>query len=80
MRDIVKQEFPQSEFASSNCSFGATRMNAASIAAGAVAHLSGERTPDPKGPREVFAVDISASKLSRDPEPMLSVRVRKLEP
>lgn len=84
----LPKDHEQSELVGSDCTFGATRLDARAIAKGAAAQLSGNvsivagDTDDVPGKKltQRFVVDISASKLSRDPESMLSVRVRRREP
>jgi hypothetical protein len=65
----------------SGCSYGATRIRASALkAGGGVAQLTGRLPPEGEGKAKVespFAIDISAVKVARDPEPVISVRVRK---
>jgi hypothetical protein len=68
-------------FPSSNCSFGATRIDRAVIKTGAVAHLRGNlpKVGEGKSARiSQFSLDVTVGKLTRDPEPMLSVRLREI--
>jgi hypothetical protein len=70
------------EFVSSDCSFGATRINAAAIRSGGAAQLRGSLPAVGEGKQKViprFVIDGSLAKLARDPEPVLSVRVRLLD-
>lgn len=63
-------------FSSSSCSFGMARLDGS---AGAVAQLRGSLPTRGTGKDKVtprFLVDASVSKLARDKEPMLAVRVR----
>ena len=76
-----KDSGPSSASTSSSCSYGAARIRASALkAGGGSAQLTG-RLPavgEGKERREPqFVVDISAVKLARDPEPIISVRVRK---
>jgi hypothetical protein len=59
----------------SGCSHGAVRISASLLKLGAVVQLRG----DQEHPEGKFVVDVSAAKLSRDPEAMLSVRLRRTE-
>jgi hypothetical protein len=63
---------------SSECTYGATKIRADGVKNGGVAQLVGTRsaTEDPTA-RATFFVDASVMKTSRDPEPVLSVRVRQ---
>ncbi len=66
-------------FAHSDCTFGATRIAGQRAKTGAVAQLRGELPPVGEGESRVvprFIVDATLAKLSRDPEPILSVRIR----
>jgi hypothetical protein len=68
---------------SSECTFGATRLSASAAHKGTFAQLRGSRPAiGERASRLVlpFIVDSSLTKLKRDPEPVLSVRVRTLEP
>ena len=70
------------DFVSSGCTFGAARLPSSAAKAGALAHLNGTLPPVGEGKSKVtprFVVDGSLAKLSRDPEPVLSVRVRRIE-
>jgi hypothetical protein len=67
--------------ASSACTYGATVLNAKAIKSGGIAQLAAVR-PE-KGPHEAnssftFFVDASIVKTSRDPEPVLAVRIRRV--
>lgn len=66
--------------ATSSCSFGATQIDAAIVkTGGGIAQLNGSLPAIGEGKDKVvprFTVDISAMKLSRDPEPEITVRVR----
>lgn len=67
------------QFTSSDCTFGAVRLAGKRASTGTIAQLRGELPPigtgkDKRVPH--FIIDASLSKLSRDPEPTLSVRVR----
>lgn len=68
-------------FTSSSCTFGAVRVRAASLkAGGGSAQLSGQLPAVGEGKARVeptFVIDVSVVKVSRDPEPVVSVRVRK---
>ena len=66
-------------FVSSDCSFAGVRIDARKPELGAIAQM-GINIPPPKGdkgPPAHFVVDASISKVSRDPEPKLSVRIRQ---
>ena len=70
------------DLVSSDCAFGAARLSASAVKAGSLAQLRGSLPPVGEGKAKVvphFVVDGSMAKLSRDPEPMLAVRVRRLE-
>lgn len=70
------------DFVSSGCSFGAVRLSTSASKAGALAQLQGALPPVGEGKSKVvprFVVDGSLAKLSRDPEPVLAVRVRMVE-
>lgn len=66
-------------FLGSDCTFGLTRLTTNAPAAGTIAQLSGNLPPRGEGKSKVsphFTIDASVSRLSRDPEPMLAVRIR----
>ncbi len=70
------------DFVSSDCTFGAVRIAASAAKAGSLAQLRGSLPPVGEGKAKVtpqFVVDGSLAKLSRDPEPVLAVRVRLLD-
>lgn len=64
----------------SSCNYGATRISASTVKnGGGIAQLNGSLPAVGQGKDKVvprFTVDISALKLSRDPEPEITVRVR----
>lgn len=65
---------------SSSCTFGAVRVLAASLKGGGSAQLTGRLPAVGEGKSRTepqFIIDVTALKLSRDPEPVLSVRFRK---
>jgi hypothetical protein len=67
---------------SSECTFGAVRLIASQISSGGVAQLRGQLPAVGEGKSKViprFSIDLSIAKLGRDPEPILSVRVRETE-
>jgi hypothetical protein len=69
-------------FVSSDCAFGATRLHAQEAKNGTFAQITGSLPAVGEGKSKViprFAIDSSLAKLARDPEPVLSVRVRVLE-
>jgi hypothetical protein len=68
-------EMPTFPGAFSNCSHGAVRIQAPRLRTGGVAQLRGAD----ERPKTMFIVDVSAAKLSRDPEPFLSLRIRRGE-
>ena len=64
---------------SSDCTFGAVRLPVSAAKVGTLVRLHGSLPAIGEGKAEVtprFVVDGSLAKLSRDPEPVLSVRVR----
>jgi hypothetical protein len=64
------------------CSFGAARIGTKLAKVGAIAQLRGFLPPVGQGKEKVipqFLVDGSFARLTRDPEPMLAVRVRLVE-
>jgi hypothetical protein len=66
-------------FVSSECAFGAVRIDARAPDKGAAGQLVGSLPPKGEGKDKViprFAVDVSLSRVARDPEPTLAVRVR----
>jgi len=68
---------------SSDCSFGAVRILGAQLKNGGVAQLRGTLPPVGEGKAKVyprFSIDLTVAKVGRDPEPILSVRVRETEP
>ena len=70
------------DFVSSDCTYGAVRLSASAAKKGAFAQLHGALPPVGEGKAKVvprFVVDGSLAKLSRDPEPVLAVRVRLFE-
>jgi len=67
---------------SDGCPYAAARIDARDPAAGSFAQLSGNLPPKGAGKEKVvprFIVDVSLSRVARDPEPMLAVRVRVTE-
>jgi hypothetical protein len=65
------------------CGYAGGRLDARNPQAGATAQLIGTLAAQGKGKDKVvprFAVDASLSRVDRDPEPLLAVRVRMLEP
>jgi hypothetical protein len=67
---------------SDGCPYAMAHLDLSATKTGAVAQLTGNLPTRGKGKDAVtpkFIVDASLSKLSRDPEPMLSVRVRMRE-
>ena len=71
-------------FVSSECGFGAVRLMPSAAKTGTLAQLRGTLPHAPSGRGEPkvtpeFLVDASLAKLSRDPEPVLSVRFRMVE-
>lgn len=67
---------------SDGCPYAMARLDASAAKSGAIAQLTGALPTRGKGKDAVtpkFVVDASLSKLSRDPEPVLSVRVRMRE-
>jgi hypothetical protein len=70
------------DFVSSGCTFGAVRLSLATAKAGSLAQLHGTLPPVGEGKSKVvpqFVVDSTLAKFSRDPEPVLSVRVRLID-
>ena len=70
------------EFISSSCAYGAARLSTRMAKVGGVAQLSGTLPPVGEGKAKVFprfVIDASLVKVARDPEPVLSVRIRVLE-
>lgn len=69
-------------FVSSECGWGSVRLAVASAKAGVVAQLGGTLPPVGEGKDKTtprFAVNASLAKVARDPEPVLAVRVRRLD-
>jgi hypothetical protein len=68
----------------SGCTYGATRIHASALkAGGGSAQLTGRLPAEGEGKTRVepaFIIDISAVKVARDPEPVISVRVRRAGP
>lgn len=66
---------------SSTCNYGAARIRASALkSGGGAAQLIGRLPAEGEGKSRVepqFVVDISAIKVGRDPEPVISVRMRK---
>lgn len=65
------------------CPFAGARLDGRKPAAGTVAQLTGNLPARGKGKERVvprFIVDASLSRVARDPEPILAVRVRLAEP
>jgi hypothetical protein len=61
------------------CDFAIARLDPHAAPAGSIAQIFGTLPAEGKGKSRVvphFLVDASLAKLSRDPEPILSVRVR----
>jgi len=70
------------DFITSECTFGAARLPSSAAKTGTLAQLQGTLPPDGEDKSKVtprFVVDGSLAKLSRDPEPVLSVRIRRIE-
>lgn len=71
-------------FVSSDCAFGAVRLDGGGVKAGAIGQLRGS-TPNAKKGKETekekrdFVINASIAKLSRDPEPLLAVSVRRVD-
>ena len=66
-------------FVSSDCGWGATRLNTQLSKAGTLAQLRGNLPPIGEGKQKVtphFVINGSISKVSRDPEPILAVNVQ----
>ncbi len=64
---------------SEGCPFAGARLDASKPDAGALAQLAGALPPQGTGTDRViprFLVDVSLSRVARDPEPLLAVRVR----
>jgi hypothetical protein len=67
---------------SSDCPFGIARLDTRVAAAGTVAQLRGTLPSEGTGKAKVtprFTADVSLSRLARDREPLLAVRVRRVE-
>lgn len=66
---------------SSSCAFGAVRVRAADLKkSGASVQLTGRLPAEGEGPAKIeprLIVDVSVVKVSRDPEPVVSVRFRR---
>ncbi|MBX3204997.1 MAG: hypothetical protein KF764_08000 [Labilithrix sp.] len=70
------------DFVASECGFGAARLGIGAAKNGVLAQLRGKLPPVGEGKAKVvpqFVVDGTLAKLARDPEPVLSVRVRLME-
>ena len=70
------------DFVSSECAFGAARLPPSAAKVGALVQLRGTLPPVGEGKAKItpqFVVDGSLAKLTRDPEPVLSVRVRMID-
>lgn len=70
-------------FTHSECNFGAVRISAYAIAhGGGSAQLRGDLPAVGEGKARIvpqYVIDVSASKTSRDPEAVLSARIRKVD-
>jgi hypothetical protein len=66
---------------SSDCTFGATLLSTKLAQRGTSAQLAGSTSTSERGVanRGAFVIDASVSKLSRDPEPVLAVRIRSVD-
>jgi hypothetical protein len=75
----VSSDVNQPFMSSDGCPYGGARLDARRPELGAAAQLAGNLPAHGKGKERVvprFIVDASVSRVSRDPEPMLAVRVR----
>jgi hypothetical protein len=63
--------------ASSECSYGATVLHADAVKSGGIAQLIAVRPPTKDHAAESFFIDASVTFTSRDPEPVLAVRIRR---
>ncbi len=73
---------PTSVVTVQNCGFAMARMTPRAPALGAVAQIAGSLEPRGKGKERVvprFVVDASVSRVTRDPETLLAVRIRLLD-
>lgn len=82
-----REEIDMMQFSSSSCAFGATRLDGRRAVVGATARLSGTllgggaaAPSNARAGAPGFVLDSSLAKTSRDPEPMLSVRLRRTTP
>ncbi|MDF2693024.1 MAG: hypothetical protein K0S65_1407 [Labilithrix sp.] len=81
----VRPQKPEEEgpsFLSSDCTFGAARLSTTMAKTGTLAQMRGSLPPVGEGKAKItpqFVVDSSLAKLSRDPEPVLAVRVRRFD-
>lgn len=69
-------------FVPSDCAFGAARLSVGAAKSGVPAQLQGALPPEGEGKAKIvprFVVDGTLAKVTRDPEPVLSVRVRRIE-
>lgn len=76
------EDGPMVPFVSSDCAFGAARIDARAPEKGAVGQLAGSLPARTEAKRKViprFVVDVSVSRVSRDPEPKIAARVRTVE-
>jgi hypothetical protein len=84
VKSAEEKEMTLMSFASSSCTYGAVRISAYTIAhGGGIAQMNGHLPAVGEGKAKVepqFLVDVSAFKVSRDPEPVISVRIRKVDP
>ncbi|MBX3215802.1 MAG: hypothetical protein KF850_27435 [Labilithrix sp.] len=75
-------DFEGFDFITSDCAFGAARLSIGAAKKGVLAQLHGTLPAEGEGKSKVvprFVVDGTLAKLARDPEPVLSVRVRRIE-
>jgi hypothetical protein len=69
-------------FVSSECTFGAGRLSTTMAKSGTLAQMRGSLPSIGEGKAKItpqFVVDSSLAKLARDPEPVLAVRVRRID-
>lgn len=86
-RESMRGEKPEQQgrfnFTHSECTFGAVRISAYAIAhGGGSAQLRGDLPAVGEGKARVvpqYVIDVSASKTTRDPEAILSARIRKVD-
>jgi hypothetical protein len=63
--------------ASSACTYGATVLDANAVKSGGIAQLVAARPATKDRAAQSFVIDASIVKTSRDPEPVLAVRIRR---